>query len=163
MVSFLGRTDVREVRCRVTDTHTHTHTDPTAVTLAAHARRGLISMYFVPTGREGASCRLRASRVRWDCGGDTTTYWEALSWGCGLTWRGSWADTAATTTGCRLPESRPHGRDLSVSLSQLVGIVLFCERKRSAYSIGFTGLPRDTQCVAVVFRFNYHAYIVLEA
>ncbi|CAI7992242.1 hypothetical protein GBAR_LOCUS947 [Geodia barretti] len=26
MVSFLGRTDIREVRCRVTDTHTHTHT-----------------------------------------------------------------------------------------------------------------------------------------
>ena len=40
MVSFLGRTDVREVRCRVTDTHTQT--DPTTVTLAAHARRGLI-------------------------------------------------------------------------------------------------------------------------
>ena len=43
MVSFLGRTDIREVRCRVTDRHTDTQTDPSTVTLAVHARRGLTS------------------------------------------------------------------------------------------------------------------------
>ena len=36
MVSFLGRTDIREVRCRDTPTDKPNHS-----TLAAHARRGL--------------------------------------------------------------------------------------------------------------------------
>ena len=38
-------TNIRQVRLRVTDTHTHRQTDTTTVTLAAHARRGLITQY----------------------------------------------------------------------------------------------------------------------
>ena len=36
MVSFLRRTDIQEVRYRVTDRQTDTQTDPTTVTLIEH-------------------------------------------------------------------------------------------------------------------------------
>ena len=47
VTSISGRTDAPEVRCdlqtdRQTHTHRHTHTNPTTITLAVHARRGLI-------------------------------------------------------------------------------------------------------------------------
>ena len=43
------------MRCDLTDTHTHTHrqTDPTTVTLAAHARRGLTKIGLLSTSRGG--------------------------------------------------------------------------------------------------------------
>ena len=39
------QTDTPEVRCGLTDGVTHRQTNPTTVTLAAHARRGLMMKY----------------------------------------------------------------------------------------------------------------------
>ena len=43
MTVISGRTDAPEVRFDLTDTHAHTQTDPTTVTLAVHAHRGLMN------------------------------------------------------------------------------------------------------------------------
>ena len=60
MTSISGQTDAPEVRCGLTDTHTHRQTNTTTVTLAAHARRGLITAievaiaYSSPSNQRGS-------------------------------------------------------------------------------------------------------------
>ena len=53
---FSGWTDTPEVSCDLTDTLTHTHTRLSTVTLAAHARQGLIIHV----------CYLCSSCIKWE-------------------------------------------------------------------------------------------------
>ena len=57
LVSFVAQINTWKVRCWVTDTHTQIHR-PSTVTLAAHARRGLIIAVTYPHSKATTPCSL---------------------------------------------------------------------------------------------------------